>query len=284
MIFIASGVKKISRTLYISDLDGTLLDPSGEVTAVTAGLINSLTERGMSFTFATARSVYSAAPITSPLKINVPCILMNGVSIYDLSGRRYIKNEFVPEKASAEVIRLFKEAGIHCFMYKIHQDVLTCYFTEITTQVMRSFAEVRRKKYSKPFVQLSDLMDAADSETVYFTTTGEYEMLLPVKEAAENVPRTDCAFYEDSYTHKWYLEIFSADASKANGIKFLREKYGFERVVCFGDNLNDLPMFSQADIRVAPANAKPEVMAAADYIAKANSEDGIARWLIENYV
>jgi len=253
------------------------------VTPRTAELINSLTAKGMSFTFATARSIYSAVPITAALDINVPCILMNGVSIYDLKSRSYIKNEFIPVEASAEVLGAFERHNVRCFMYRIEEGSLICYYSELTTKVMRSFAEVRKKEYLKPFVQCSRLADRADEHTVYFTTTGPYETLFPVKQEAEHIKGIDIAFYLDVYNGEWYLEIFSDKASKSNGIIFLRERYGFERVVAFGDNLNDLPMFQQADMRIAVGNARDEVKAAADEVIGANSADGVAEWLLARY-
>lgn len=274
------------NTLFISDLDGTLLDSQAQVSEYTAGVINSLIEKGMYFAFATARSIYSAKPITASLKINAPCILMNGVSIYELRCGTYLNNEFIPVETSAEIISAFKKYGVKCFMYKIHEDVLTACYTEITSQVMRSFAEVRKNKFNKPFVRYGTLEEAADEEVVYYTTTGEYEALLPVKTEVDSIAGADCAFYEDTYTNKWYLEIFSSKASKANGIKKLRRDYGFDKVVCFGDNLNDIPMFQESDIRVAVANARNEVKNAADFIAPSNDDDGVARWLYdhENYL
>ncbi len=275
-------MNNIAKTLYISDLDGTLLTPDAQVTVLSADIINSAINGGAYFTFATARSVYSAQPITSQLSINVPCILMNGVSIYDLKARKYIKNEYIPISASAVIIDLLKEHGLEAFMYKICGGVLTCYYTQISDRVMRSFAEVRKNRYKKPFVQCGDLTDEADGETVYFTLMEKHDRLLPLKNAIDGIEGADCAFYEDTYTGKWYLEIFSDKASKKNGVEFLRREYGFDRVICFGDNLNDLPMFAQSDIKVAVANARAEVKAAADYIALSNTEDGVAKWLIEN--
>ena len=90
------------KRLYISDLDGTLLDSGGIVTVRTADTLNRLISEGMYFTFATARSPYSIVNITAPLKISVPCILMNGVSIYDRDRREFVKNEFIPVSASHE--------------------------------------------------------------------------------------------------------------------------------------------------------------------------------------
>ena len=266
------------KTLYVSDLDGTLLDPSPKITSRTAETLNSLIAKGMEFTFATARSIYSAVPITSALDINVPCILMNGVSIYDIVNERYIKNEFIVPEDSAEILRIFRKHGIHCFMYRIDNGILTCYYSELTTKVMQSFAEVRKHEYKKPFVQCR-LADYADEYTVYFTTTGPYEELLPVKLEAEKIAGVNIAFYLDVYNGAWYLEIFSHKASKANALRFLRENYGFDKVVAFGDNLNDLPMFEQADTKIAVGNARDEVKAAADIVIGTNDNDGVAEYL-----
>ncbi len=237
----------------------------------------------MYFTFATARSVYSAKPITSALNINVPYILMNGVSIYNPLNDRYIKNEYIPPEVSAQIIQAFKENDIKCFMYKIQNDILSTYFTEMTSQVMRSFAEVRKNQYNKPFIQCADLADHADGETVYFTIMEEYEKILPVKNIVSEIDGANYAFYKDTYTGKWYLEIFSGNASKANGIKYLRNEYGFDEIVCFGDNLNDITMFGESDIKIAVGNAVPELKELADFVTLPNENDGVAVWLDENY-
>ena len=267
-----------NRTLYISDLDGTLLSPEPAVTEKTAEIINGLTAKGMNFTFATARSIYSAIPITAALDINVPCILMNGVSIYDIKNECYIKNEFIEPADSAAVLSAFARHGVQCFMYRIDKEILTCYYSELTSKVMRSFAEVRKNNYKKPFVQCR-LEDHADEYTVYFTTTGPYEELYPVKEEVGKIAGVDHAFYLDVYNNSWYLEVFSHKASKANGLAFLRERYGFDEIAAFGDNLNDLPMFAQADLKIAVGNAREEVKEEADIIIGTNSEDGVANWL-----
>ena len=47
-------------------------------------------------------------------------------------------------------------------------------------------------------------------------------------------------------------------------------------VVAFGDAENDLEMFKLAGASVAMGQADDEVKAAADYVSKANYEDGVA--------
>ena len=63
------------KRIYISDLDGTLLNSQGYISDYTIKTINDLVERGMIFTYATARSLVSAAPVTKGLTKNLPLII-----------------------------------------------------------------------------------------------------------------------------------------------------------------------------------------------------------------
>lgn len=52
--------------LYVSDLDGTLLNENQEISDQTAKIINGLIETGLHFTVATARSIVPASPQCAP--------------------------------------------------------------------------------------------------------------------------------------------------------------------------------------------------------------------------
>ena len=66
-------------------------------------------------------------------------------------------------------------------------------------------------------------------------------------------------------------------------MKFLREKYDFDKIVVFGDNLNDLSMFKVADVKIAVENAKEELKKFADLVIGSNDNDGVAKWLKNSY-
>ena len=83
------------KTLYISDLDGTLLNKEGCISDYTIETINKLIDKGMNFTYATARSLVSATPVTKKLKLNLPLIIYNGTFIIDGKSGKFIhKNIF----------------------------------------------------------------------------------------------------------------------------------------------------------------------------------------------
>ncbi len=80
-----------------------------------------------------------------------------------------------------------------------------------------------------------------------------------------------------------HLEVTRADVDKADALSRLCARRGItpDQVVAIGDGRNDLGMLAFAGVAVAPANAHPEVLAAADLITASNDEDGVARALAQ---
>lgn len=68
-------------------------------------------------------------------------------------------------------------------------------------------------------------------------------------------------------------------ATKAEAIKKLKKLCGCERVVSFGDAINDISMFEISDECYAVANAVDELKAIATGVIESNEEDGVAKWL-----
>jgi soluble P-type ATPase len=79
-----------------------------------------------------------------------------------------------------------------------------------------------------------------------------------------------------------HLEVTRADVDKADALRRLcvRRGLGPDRVAAIGDGRNDIGMLAFAGIAVAPANAHPEVLAAADLITASNDEDGVSLALV----
>ncbi|MBR3970989.1 MAG: HAD family hydrolase [Ruminococcus sp.] len=271
----------MSKTLYITDLDGTLLNSEANLSEYTKNTINRLVEQGMYFTFATARTIYSAESITEGLNINVPCIVNNGAEIYDMKSGKYVRKFDIPIDAAARIIDAFAENNVGMFMFKFRGEKFGTCYNDNLNELMQEYVRTRRKT-GQPLWKCTDLHSENDGNVVYLTSTGDYEKLLPIERIAASVKGLDHVFYEDTYTGKHYLEIFSENASKANGLKYLRAQYGFEKIVAFGDNLNDLSMFREADVKIAVGNARDELKQQADFIIRSNDEDGVAHYILNS--
>ena len=95
--------------LFISDLDGTLLNGNAEVTEFTRDTLNRLMAKGLNFTAATARTLASAGKILSGLDLKLPVILMNGVLIYDMTEKKYVKINSLSRELCGLIIGLSKD-------------------------------------------------------------------------------------------------------------------------------------------------------------------------------
>ena len=64
-------------------------------------------------------------------------------------------------------------------------------------------------------------------------------------------------------------------------MRFLREAYGYDSIVGFGDNLNDIPLFEACDRTYGVANAREALKAMATGVIGSNEEDGVIKFLME---
>ena len=103
------------KTLYVTDLDGTLMKNDETLSAYTVQMINELIEKGMAFTYATARSIESAVPITGGLKMKLPAITRNGAVLADnTTGKHLEKAVFTAEEA--EMLKQIPELPYYGFV------------------------------------------------------------------------------------------------------------------------------------------------------------------------
>ena len=70
-------------TLYLADLDGTLLTPAQTVSERTRETINALLEKGAHISYATARSLETSSAVTRGIRFSDPVILHNGAVVSD---------------------------------------------------------------------------------------------------------------------------------------------------------------------------------------------------------
>jgi Cof subfamily protein (haloacid dehalogenase superfamily) len=271
------------KTLFISDLDGTLLNGSAELSEYTLDTLNALIGKGMHFSVATARTLASSAKILDGLALRLPIVLQNGVLIYDMGQKRYAQINYCDPATVAAVLGILKQHETTGFLYELKDGELMTYHESLEKKPLRDFVEERIARYYRSFKHTDSFSAVSLEQIVYITLLDTYERLKPVHDAANSLVGLSTAFYNDVYKPDlWYLEMFSAKSSKKNGVDYLRKEHGYERIVGFGDNLNDLPLFEACDVRVAVGNARPEVKAAADFICDANDSDGVAKWLVGN--
>lgn len=266
------------KTLFVTDLDGTLLTPEKTLTERTVSILNGLLERGMLFTVATARSPATASPILASLRLNLPAVLLNGVFLYDLKEKKYLECETIPQKTAEAVLEVMERANRLPFLYSMG-DELCVEYVKLYNREEEEFYSERVGRAYKRFAQVERLEAGSDKRVVYFSMQDKKERLLPILNEVERIPGLRTAFYHDNYSDNYFLEIFKDTASKRSGVEKLKKLCGAERVIAFGDNANDVDMLTFADESYVVENGADAVKKIATGLIGPNTEDAVVEFL-----
>ena len=272
------------KFLFVSDLDGTLLNDDAYVSDYSKSAINRAVDKGFYFTVATARTIASTHRILEGINVNAPVVLMNGTAVFDLQNNSYINVESISKAGKEHLFCVLKSYKISGFLYCIDNGCLSTYYENAVSPVVKKFVRERERRYNKKFKKITHFSDCASRNVVYFSICDKIENLEPAYNELSKCEDLHVEFYTDTYNEGYmYLEICSRKVSKYNAIQMLRNKYGFEKIIGFGDNLNDLPMFEACDECYAVSSANEIVKSRATGVIGSNNDDGVVKF-IEEYL
>lgn len=267
------------KILYVSDLDGTLLRSDETTSDYTNEIINRMTEQGVLFSYATARSIYTSKKVTKGLNAKIPLIVYNGTFIIDnQTGKRLSENCF--DIDVYELLRELFAAGVYPIVYSLREgEEKFSYLERKCSKGMLEFLKTRNDARKHPVDTEEELMEGS---LFYITCIDEPERLLPFYEKYKD--KFYSVYQKDIYSSEQWLEFMPNNTTKASAITRLKEMLGCDYVVVFGDGRNDIKMFELADESYAVENAVPELKEIATGIIGSNDADGVARWLEKHVV
>ena len=267
------------KTLYISDLDGTLLNSAATLSEFTKRAVNAMLAAGECFSYATARAWSTAHQVTAGIEGSFPVVVHNGAFIANsLTGERTVENTFDRDEYE-EMLRDVLERGINPLVYALEGGRERFSFVERqANEATLAFLNMRKGDGRDREVSSNDELFYGD-DYYYMTCIDSYEMLAPLYEKYKDMHHCVFLKYKGLLDHS--MEILPKHASKANAAKQIADRLDCSRIVAFGDSKNDLDLFEMADESYAVANASPELKAKATGIIGSNDEDGVARWLCD---
>lgn len=272
-------------TLFVTDLDGTLLGADSLISPASVDMLNEAIGLGALFSIATARTPSTLEFIMRDVHAPLPYIVMTGSAMWNPETRRYSDVIHIAPETAQEVMNTFRRHSLPTFIYALKDEVIDVYhygpLSDTEIQFLAGRDDPRFKSFHIPPEGTSILPDPLDDIVLFYAmqpSTHTEATWFDIRE----IPGCNPLYYHDIYgPDMGILEVFSSKASKANAIHTLRQKTGADRVIAFGDNINDLPMMREADLAVAVENALPEVKEAADIVIGANTTDAVARFILE---
>lgn len=263
-------------------MDGTLLHTDGKITDTSYNILQPLIDRGLSFAVATGRTRDNAIGALSPLKLTLPLICDNGTFIYDIVKKEFLLKKIIKADDAAKAVELIHKNGVYPFVNTLEGNSITVFHSKLANTAQKNFYTQRSLYGLSQYVCDHSYTDFKDKDAFNISMLDSFDKLIDLYNVFDEDENLTALMFPAHYFADFYwLEILPANSGKGQSIDFLKEKYNPKKIVCFGDNLNDLCMFERADVKVAPINAVKEVKEAADIIIGHCDDDSVAEYIKE---
>ena len=270
------------KLLYVSDLDGTLLDGDGQLPEDSVKRLNQLIDKGLNFTIATARNYDSAYPLLKGLNLKHPVILFNGVYLTELhTGVNLFFSDFISLDVINKMISIAETHNIEPFIYT-YGDQHLVYYREANNLGAQSYIDIISSDQRAH--KVDDFVFSEYERISGFLLIDTGEVLEPVYAELSSLYEDELNIYfaRDVSNPKFHwLQSFHQEANKGKMLKKMTQHLGISlsSTVVFGDYLNDLDMFKVAGYSVAVENALPEVKSSAHHVISSNIDQGVIFYL-----
>ena len=269
----SNSLKEIK--LIVSDIDGTLLNDNGELGIESKKLLKELMKEKVIVSLATGRLHSAVTDIANELSLNGYIISLDGAMIKNYEGDKtiyesYLKRGQVKKAISISENLLIKIALCHAS---------SIYYTEYNSAIPSMLS-----KYGAYYTQV-DSYENYISGTLEIVCSSDMKDSIKEMEEKFNFPYSvgcNTSYFRSKKNENiYYLEIRKAGSSKGKALTRLLRHLSIKppKAAVIGDWYNDITMFQTNAIKVAVANAIPELLNAADIITtRPNNEDGTAEF------
>lgn len=252
-----------SGTLFISDLDGTLLTNAGALPDETRHIIQELiAQRGVKFTLCTARSYRRTRDLAKELGVSLPIIVDSGSCIIDPSTDQVLWAGAFPIQTLSAVLNVMEKAHVK---HRVHR-----YVSEGSS---RSTSAPTHSRLHKPLNGRPNWF-----ATQVFMVTCDARAIAP-EDFTELGASVTIGTTEDHAT----IEVRPSDTTKGTSARRLAADLNSERVVAFGNSEEDYTLLSLANEGYTIDTSPPELQRIFKPIGSNNS-DAVAHWLMARVV
>lgn len=256
--------------LVTVDMDGTLLDAEHRLPQALLPLLEALARRGVLFCPASGRQYANLAARFGAVGADLPFIAENGAYVVR-GGVEVSADVLAPDVVGrvVDAVRRLAEEGA---------DVGVVLCGKASAYIERRDPAFRAEadRYYTELAEVEDVL-TVDDEVLKVAVFDFGSAEATVAPALEDLRSTHQVVVSSAH----WVDVLGASTHKGAAVRRLQEAYGITpaQTMAFGDYLNDLEMLDAAELSFAMANAHPEVLRRARFVAPAHTEDGVVRTL-----
>ncbi|WP_194767057.1 HAD family hydrolase [Tamlana sp. I1] len=249
--------------LVVSDMDGTLLNDHGEVSARFFNQFEQLKKHQIRFVAASGRQYQSIVEKLNTIKNDISIIAENGGFMqHDTISQVLLKLSDDDVRKCVNMLRRIEG----CYIVLCGKE--SAYIESNDAAFISKFSQ-----YYKAYQIVDDLTKVKHDDflkiAVYHFDSSEKNILPHINALKQDL--------QVSVSGPNWLDISHKEANKGYALTRLQQQLGInkEETLVFGDYNNDLQMLELAYFSYAMANAHPDVKKTARFETKSNSEEGV---------
>jgi len=267
--------------LLALDVDGTLLDPAGELRPRVQEAVLAVQQLEVQVVLCTGRRFRTARPLAQALQLTGSIVVHNGALIKDLTSAQTLQQHAMPSETYQHALALLRRVSSPMiYVDGFHENV------DIFTEPVARAHPFQREYLESHLAHcriVDDIASPLARGALLMSIMADYaslQALAPVVEHALGArARVHCLVNKNYQGH--ILEVLQAGVSKWQALQALAAAQGIAPadIMAVGDDRNDLDMLRHAGLGVAMGNAVPAVQAEADAVTGTNAEDGLVQAL-----
>ncbi len=264
--------------LIVLDIDGTVTNSKKEVSKATREALIRAQEQGVYVAIATGRPTPGTKAVAQALELERfgnYVLSFNGGCVTNWKTGEVVLNQTI----SAEMAGVLCDEAMHYGVGILTYDAEGAIGAGETID---EYMELEARINHISIQRCGHFRDCVDFPVNKCLMTGEPEYLVKIEKELKEKYAGELNIFR---SEPFFLELMPKGIDKAAVLKRFLPFLGVEQqeVICCGDGYNDITMIEFAGLGVAMANAKKEVLEAADYITASNDEDGIAK-VVEKFI
>lgn len=259
----------------VTDIDGTLLNDNGELDVESRKLLQELMKLDVMVSLATGRSHSAVVELAKELSLNGYIVSLDGSLIIKFSDDKILYESYLKKSQVKRAISLSEENLVN---------IVLCHANAIYYTENNSVIPTLLSKYGASY-KMVDTYDDYISGTLELVCSSDMKNSIKQLEEKFNFPYSigcNTSYFRSKKNENiFYLEIRKAGSSKGKAVARISKHLSFkaEQTIVIGDWYNDITMFQSKYVKVAVANAIPELLKTADFVTeKSNKENGVAEF------
>lgn len=258
----------------VFDLDDTLLRDDLSISDFTVRVFRRLHEAGFFVIAASGRAQLSMKPYVDQLGCVSVYISCNGAEIWDGRDHHSISRELFSAETAVQIARFGEKH--RCYM-QVYEG--GCFYFN------------RDGIYARRYAASARLTGVCAGKLSAFIREPRNKILMIAREAKIASMYTEARGIFDgkasvTCSKPFYLEFNPVNATKGKALVTAADHLGIlpEKIIAFGDSLNDLSMLQTAGKAVTVSNGWEQIRPWCDDVCESNNQDGPARYMNDHYL